>query len=75
MLMSNPFSLLGIIFLYLLFVLRLGPLWMKNRKPYSLNKIMICYNIFMSTASGTVFYGVSHSHFSNEIIILKINST
>ncbi|PBC31330.1 Elongation of very long chain fatty acids protein [Apis cerana cerana] len=58
MLMSNPFSLLGIIFLYLLFVLRLGPLWMKNRKPYSLNKIMICYNIFMSTASGTVFYGL-----------------
>ncbi|XP_043785136.1 elongation of very long chain fatty acids protein 7-like [Apis laboriosa] len=58
MLMSSPFPLLGIIFFYLLFVLRLGPLWMKNRKPYSLNKIMICYNIFMSTASGTVFYGL-----------------
>lgn len=71
MLMSSPFSLLGIIFLYLLFVLRLGPLWMKNRKPYSLNKIMICYNIFMSTASGTVFYGVSHSHFQMRLSFFK----
>lgn len=57
--MGSPFPLLGITFLYLLFVLRLGPLYMKHRKPYNLNKIMIFYNTFMATASATAFYGVS----------------
>lgn len=32
---------------------------------------MICYNIFMSTASGTVFYGVSHSHFQMRLSFFK----
>ncbi|KOX67486.1 Elongation of very long chain fatty acids protein 7, partial [Melipona quadrifasciata] len=65
-LMSSPFPLLGIICLYLLFVLRLGPFCMKNRKPFNLNKLMICYNISMATASGTVFYGLLTSGFTTK---------
>ncbi|XP_026669186.1 elongation of very long chain fatty acids protein 1-like isoform X1 [Ceratina calcarata] len=66
-LMGSPFPLLGIISLYLFFVLRLGPLCMKNRKPYNLNKIMICYNIFMATTSGSVFYGLLTSGFTTRL--------
>ncbi|XP_043581823.1 elongation of very long chain fatty acids protein 1-like [Bombus pyrosoma] len=65
-LMGSPFPLLGIIFLYLLFVLRFGPLFMKNRKPYNLNKFMICYNISMAIASATVFYGLLTSGFTTK---------
>ncbi|XP_076749958.1 very long chain fatty acid elongase 7 [Xylocopa sonorina] len=65
-LMASPFPLLGIVSIYLAFVLRLGPLYMKNRKPYHLNKVMICYNIFMATASASVFYGLLTSGYTTK---------
>ncbi|XP_076384897.1 very long chain fatty acid elongase 7 isoform X2 [Megalopta genalis] len=65
-LMGSPVPLLGIISLYLAFVLRLGPLYMKNRKPFNLNKLMIFYNIFMATASAAVFYGLLTSGFTTK---------
>ncbi|XP_076665714.1 very long chain fatty acid elongase 7 [Andrena cerasifolii] len=66
LLMGSPVPLLGIISLYLAFVLRLGPLYMKNRKPYNLNRVMIFYNIFMATGSGAVFYGLLTSGFTTK---------
>ncbi|XP_015439768.1 PREDICTED: elongation of very long chain fatty acids protein 7-like [Dufourea novaeangliae] len=66
-LMGSPVPLLGIISFYLAFVLRLGPLYMKNRKPFNLNKVMIFYNIFMATASAAVFYGLLTSGFTTKL--------
>lgn len=58
-LMSNPFGIILISLAYLSFVLYLGPLYMKDRKPHALVKTMICYNISVATASAVIFYGVS----------------
>ncbi|XP_076234253.1 very long chain fatty acid elongase 7 [Calliopsis andreniformis] len=66
LLMDSPVPLLGIISLYLAFVLRLGPLYMKNRKPYNLNRVMIFYNILAGTASAAVFYGLLTSGFTTK---------
>ncbi|XP_076392787.1 very long chain fatty acid elongase 7 isoform X2 [Megachile rotundata] len=65
-LMKSPFPLLAIVSLYLLFVLHLGPLYMRNRKPYNLNRIMIFYNILMAIASGSVFYGLLTSGYTTK---------
>ncbi|CAK9814336.1 Elongation of very long chain fatty acids protein 4 [Anthophora quadrimaculata] len=64
--MDSPFLLLGIISLYLLLVLHLGPLYMKNRKPYNLNKVMIFYNIFMAIASAAAFHGLLTSGYTTK---------
>ncbi|XP_054012047.1 elongation of very long chain fatty acids protein 7-like [Hylaeus anthracinus] len=66
-LMGSPFPLLGITSLYLAFVLRLGPLYMKNRKPFTLNTVMIFYNIFMAIASAAVFNGLLTSGFTTKL--------
>ncbi|KAK3930190.1 Elongation of very long chain fatty acids protein [Frankliniella fusca] len=43
-LMRSPFPMLTILAAYLYFVLSLGPRFMKHRKPYNLDKVMIVYN-------------------------------
>ncbi|XP_037930402.1 elongation of very long chain fatty acids protein 7-like [Teleopsis dalmanni] len=45
-LMSSPAPVVSIVAVYLLFVLKIGPAFMKNRKPYDLKKIMVIYNAF-----------------------------
>ncbi|XP_061390104.1 elongation of very long chain fatty acids protein 7-like [Musca vetustissima] len=45
-LMSSPGPVFSIVAVYLLFVLKIGPTFMKNRKPYQLKNIMIVYNAF-----------------------------
>uniref|UniRef100_A0A1A9V750 Elongation of very long chain fatty acids protein n=2 Tax=Glossina TaxID=44049 RepID=A0A1A9V750_GLOAU len=45
-LMSSPGPVLTIVMIYLLFVLKIGPALMKNRKPYNLKTVMIVYNAF-----------------------------
>lgn len=45
-LMSSPGPVFSIVAVYLLFVLKIGPAFMKNRKPYQLKNIMIVYNAF-----------------------------
>ncbi|EGI67134.1 Elongation of very long chain fatty acids protein 7 [Acromyrmex echinatior] len=66
-LMSNPFGVILISLAYLSFVLYLGPLYMKKRKPYALIKTMICYNIFVATASAIIFYGLLTSGFTTHL--------
>jgi len=48
--MSSPFAMFGILAIYLLFILKWGPNYMKNREPYNLNKIIIVYNILQIVA-------------------------
>ncbi|XP_011152940.1 elongation of very long chain fatty acids protein AAEL008004 [Harpegnathos saltator] len=68
-LMSNPFGVTLISLAYLSFVLYLGPLYMKKRKPYALTKIMICYNISVATASAVIFYGILTSGYTTHLSV------
>jgi len=45
-LMSSPAPVVSIVLLYLAFVLKIGPNFMKDRKPYDLKKLMVVYNAF-----------------------------
>nr|CAD7414595.1 unnamed protein product [Timema cristinae] len=44
-LMSGPGPVLSIVAAYLLFVMKLGPWIMKDRKPYRLQEILVLYNL------------------------------
>lgn len=59
-LMASPIPVATILLAYLAFILYLGPMYMRNRPPYSLHKVMIFYNVFVVFASAAVFYGVSY---------------
>lgn len=56
--MSNPFPMFAILATYLLFVLKWGPAFMKNRKPYDLTRIMIVYNIIQIIACARLVFQV-----------------
>ncbi|XP_050521964.1 elongation of very long chain fatty acids protein 7-like [Daktulosphaira vitifoliae] len=49
---ASIWPIISIIFVYLLFVLKLGPSYMKNRKPFDIDRIVMIYNIFQ------VFYSM-----------------
>ncbi|XP_019885787.1 elongation of very long chain fatty acids protein 1 [Ooceraea biroi] len=68
-LMSNPFGIALISLAYLSFVLYVGPLCMKDRKPYALTKIMICYNICVASASAVIFYGILTSGYTMHLSV------
>lgn len=44
-LMGSPFPLIAISAIYLLFVLKLGPKFMQNRKPFNLTNTTRIYNV------------------------------
>lgn len=56
--MDNPLPTLGMMISYLLFVLWLGPLYMRDRKPMDLRRVIIFYNMFQVLLSGYMFYEV-----------------
>lgn len=43
---NKPWLIYGILAVYLAFVTKLGPMWMKNREPYKLRRVMMAYNFF-----------------------------
>lgn len=43
-LVAKPYQVLTILGIYLMFILKWGPQWMKNRQPYNIDKILILYN-------------------------------
>lgn len=45
MFMSTPWPILIILTVYLLFVLKIGPKIMKNRRPFNIKYIMMSYNL------------------------------
>lgn len=44
--MSSPGPVMAVVMIYLAFVLKIGPEYMKNRKPMDLKRIMVFYNAF-----------------------------
>lgn len=56
--MGSPFPLAAFIAAYLLVVLKIGPEFMKNRKPFSLKYVIAAYNIFQISASSAIVIGV-----------------
>lgn len=46
MFMSSPVPVLTIVAAYLYFVLKLGPQYMANRKPFNLQNILVTYNLY-----------------------------
>ena len=57
LLMSSPAPTLIICLAYLLVVRVLGPMFMKNREPYSLKYPMLAYNLFQVLFNGWIFLG------------------
>lgn len=58
--MASPYPILFIFFLYLTYILKLGPSHMKNREPYNLNELIRVYNVFQVI---TCTYIVFCAHF------------
>ncbi|XP_058123352.1 elongation of very long chain fatty acids protein 7-like [Anopheles ziemanni] len=54
--MDNPLPTLGMITIYLLWVLLIGPMYMRDRKPMDLRRVIIFYNLFQVLLSGYMFY-------------------
>lgn len=46
--MSNPFGVVMIVAAYLLFVRKIGPEVMKDRKPLNIKPIITVYNLYQS---------------------------
>lgn len=63
-LMGSPFPILTIIFTYIYFVKVMGPKWMKEKRPYQIEPVIIAYNILMVILSAFFFFYVSFVTFS-----------
>lgn len=61
--MSTPWSVLSILSVYLLFVLRLGPNMMENRKPYYIKNVLLVYNAIQTLYNGWLVMWVSCTFF------------
>jgi GNS1/SUR4 family len=61
--MGSPYSLLGIIGVYLLVIYIIGPFLMKNRNPFELTYVIRVYNVFQ-IASCLAFVSIGFYHFS-----------
>ncbi|CAD1481225.1 unnamed protein product, partial [Heterotrigona itama] len=48
---ASPIIIPSILLLYLYFVLKYGPEFMRSRKPYNLKTFVRCYNVFQITAN------------------------
>lgn len=57
--MFTPLPTVAFVLLYLSWVLVIGPLYMRDRKPYSLKNTLIVYNAFQVLLSAYMFYEVS----------------
>ena len=59
LLMSTPLPTTALFFLYL-FIVWLGPRFMKSRRPVSLRLVIIPYNLALVVLSAYMFYEVSY---------------
>lgn len=57
-LMDTPIPTAIFIFAYLAWVVVIGPLYMRDRKPFKLNNTLIYYNAFQVLLSAYMFYEV-----------------
>ncbi|XP_035208647.1 elongation of very long chain fatty acids protein AAEL008004-like [Stegodyphus dumicola] len=64
---GSPFPMLTIIASYLYFVKVFGPAYMKDRKPFQINGIIVAYNLLMVILSAFFFfYGGSKTYLSGK---------
>ncbi|XP_063918945.1 very long chain fatty acid elongase AAEL008004-like isoform X1 [Zophobas morio] len=63
--LKSPFPTLCVCLMYLYFVKTAGPQFMKTRKPLSLKKVLIFYNIFQVTFNAYLVYEMSVSGWLN----------
>ncbi|KAH8407671.1 hypothetical protein KR222_010147 [Zaprionus bogoriensis] len=54
---DSPWPIIVIVTCYLLFVLKLGKMFMKNREPYDLRRVLAIYNIGQVIYNG-IFFGI-----------------
>lgn len=57
-LMKSPVQIFSIVAVWMLFVLKIGPSMMANRKPFNLKKILVAYNAFQVLFSAFICYTV-----------------
>lgn len=57
--MQSPFPILTILVTYIYFVKVIGPKYMKDRKPFQIEGLIIAYNILMVIFSAFFFFYVS----------------
>lgn len=57
--MNNPLPTLGMVATYLAWVLIIGPIYMRDRKPMNIKNTIIVYNAFQVLLSAYMFYEVS----------------
>lgn len=66
-LMEHPLFTFGLVAIYLSWVLLLGPLFMRDRKPFQLRRTLVVYNAFQVLISGYMFYEVSEKDKVEEV--------
>lgn len=60
--MLNPLPTLGMCATYLTWVLIIGPIYMRDRKPMDIKNLIIIYNAFQVLLSAYMFFEVSTSY-------------
>lgn len=55
---GKPYQIASILIVYLIFATRLGPWYMRNKRPYDLRTVIKYYNLFQIAASLYLFYQV-----------------
>ena len=58
-LMDNPLPTFAMVIVYLAYVMIIGPLYMRDRKPVDLKNTLVYYNAAQVLLSGYMFYEVS----------------
>lgn len=61
-LIDSPLLLVLLLASYNLFVLKIGPYWMKNRKPFDVRLPMAMYNVLQVLFNGYFFEEVSYKY-------------
>ncbi|CAK1553379.1 unnamed protein product [Leptosia nina] len=56
-LVGKPHIGMSLLVLYLFFVMKWGPAWMKNRKPFDIERLLIVYNIVQVIICAYCFIG------------------
>ncbi|XP_034476626.1 elongation of very long chain fatty acids protein F-like [Drosophila innubila] len=64
---NESWSVLAILTVYLIFVLKLGKIFMKNRQPYDLRRVLSVYNLGQVAYNG-IFFGITFYY----LIIVQI---
>lgn len=76
--MSSPVPIASIVILWMIFVLKVGPSMMTNKKPFNLKGILVGYNAFQVLFSAFICYTVSFLYcllkFKNNIQTITVQA-